>query len=221
MSEGTSPQVGPAAAGTGSPWAPSRGPEPTPADGAVSSGATSVLPPQSPPHPPPGPAPEPTPKGVWLLSGAAVILSVAAVVMGTLAWTRPDPAPVTTTVSPQAPVYSDAEIAAARDDACAAADSVVAAIYETSVPLVATLPDVDSPEYKAALANEQAVVLVELEYLRLHITPATPPEIADPLNDYIDAVLAIVAADTSNQDRNPPTAAGQTAMDKAHAACKR
>jgi hypothetical protein len=95
------------------------------------------------------------------------VLSVAAVVMAVLAWTRPDPAPVTTTVTPSAPTYSAEEVSAARDDACASAKSVVAAVYEASVPLVAALPKRESPEYKAALANEQAVILVEMEYLRL------------------------------------------------------
>lgn len=172
--------------------------------------------------PPPGPAPrERTSKAVWLLSGGAVVLAVAAVVMGALAWTRPDPAPISTTVTPSAPTYSAEEVSAARDDACASAKSVVAAVYEASVPLVAALPNRDSPEYKAALANEQAVVLVEMEYLRLHTPPATPREIAEPMNDYIDATLAVLAADTSGQDRNLPAQQGQTAMDKVHAACQK
>ncbi|MBU8841443.1 hypothetical protein [Mycolicibacterium goodii] len=184
-----------------------------------------VLPPQ--PHPSPYPPPiaagpsNRTPKSVWAISGGAVVLAVAAVVMGALAWTRPDPAPVTTTVTPSAPVYSDEEVAAARDEACASAKSVVAAVYEASVPLVAALPNRDSPEYKAALANEQAVVLVEMEYLRLHTPPATPREIADPMGDYIDATYAVLAADTSGQDRNLPAQRGQTAMDKVHAACQK
>lgn len=191
-------------------------------------GSTGVLPPQPAPHP--GPAPLPTPpetprertsKSVWLLSGGAVLLSVAAVVMGVLAWTRPDPAPVTTTVTSLAPTYSGEEVSAARDDACASAKSVVAAVYEASVPLVAALPNRESPEYKAALANEQAVVLVEMEYLRLHTPPPTPREIADPMTDYIDATLAVLAADTSGQDRNLPAQQGQTAMDKVHAACQK
>lgn len=171
--------------------------------------------------PPAATPPERTPKSVWALSGGAVVLAVAAVVMGALAWTRPDPAPVTTTVTPSAPTYSAEEISAARDEACAAAKSVVAAVYEASVPLVAALPNRDSPEYKAALANEQAVVLVEMEYLRLHTPPATPREITDPMGDYIDATLAVLAADTSGQDRNLPAQQGQTAMDKVHAACQK
>jgi hypothetical protein len=158
---------------------------------------------------------------VWLLSGGAVVLAVAAAVLGVLAWTRPDPPPVTTTITASAPTYSDEEIAAARDETCAASKSVVAAVYEASVPLVAALPDRDSPDYKAALANEQSVVLVEMEYLRLHTPPATPPEIAEPITDYINATLAILAADTNGQDRNLPAQQGQTAMDKAYAACKR
>ena len=221
MTDGTSPQVGPAAAGTGSPWAPARGPQPLPAGGGGPGGSTGVLPPQHAPLPSPGPPSEPTPKAVWLLSGAAVILAVAAVVMSALTWTRPEPAPVTTTVTPSAPSYSDAEISAARDEACAAAKSVVAAVYEASVPLVAALPNRESPEYRAALANEQAVVLVEMEYLRLHTPPATPRDIANPMTDYINATLAVLAADTSGEDRNLEAEQGQTAMDKAHAACKR
>jgi hypothetical protein len=172
--------------------------------------------------PPPAATPrERTSKAVWLLSGGAVVLAVAAVVMGALAWTRPDPAPITTTVTPSAPTYSAEEVSAARDDACASAKSVVAAVYEASVPLVAALPNRDSPEYKAALANEQAVVLVEMEYLRLHTPPATPREIAEPMTEYINATLAVLAADTSGQDRNLPAQQGQTAMDKVHAACQK
>jgi hypothetical protein len=231
MTEGTSPQVGPAAAGPTSQWAPQRGSQltPPPVDGPAPGGATGVLPPQLPP-PPSGPAPlPPSPavapgrptKAVWLLSGAAVVLAVVAVVLGVLALTRSDPAPVTTTVTPSAPTYSDDQVSAARDDACAAVKSVVAAVYEASVPLVAALPNRDSPEYKAALANEQSVVLVEMEYLRLHTSPATPREIAEPMTDYINATLAVLAADTSGQDRNPPAQRGQTAMDKVYAACKR
>jgi hypothetical protein len=228
MSEGTSPQVGPAAAGPGSPWAPPRNPE-QPAGAFPPPAATGVLPMhhQPPPGPsfmPPPPAATPrerTSKAVWLLSGGAVVLAVAAVVMGALAWTRPDPAPITTTVTPSAPTYSAEEVSAARDDACASAKSVVAAVYEASVPLVAALPNRDSPEYKAALANEQAVVLVEMEYLRLHTPPATPREIAEPMTEYINATLAVLAADTSGQDRNLPAQQGQTAMDKVHAACQK
>lgn len=185
---------------------------------------TGVLHPQAYPAPflPPAPAPrQRAAKSVWALSGGAVVFTVAAVVMGALAWTRPDPAPITTTVTPSAPTYSAEEVSAARDEACAAAKSVVAAVYEASVPLVAALPNRDSPEYKAALANEQAVVLVEMEYLRLHTPPATPREIAEPMGDYIDATLAVLAADTSGQDRNLPAQQGQTAMDKVHAACQK
>ena len=173
------------------------------------------------PPPPAAPSRERTPKSVWVLSGGAVVLAVAAVVMGALAWTRPDPAPITTTVTPSAPTYSAQEVDAARDEACAAAKSVVAAVYEASVSLVAALPNRDSPEYKAALASEQSVVLVEMEYLRLHTPPATPRDIADPMNDYIDATLGVLAADTSGQDRNLPAQQGQTAMDKVHAACQK
>jgi hypothetical protein len=225
MSKDSSPQVGPAAAGPGSPWAPPRGQQQPPMTAPAGGGSTAVMPPQPPPPyqppvPPPAEASERLPKAVWLLSGTAVVLAIAAVVMGALAWTRPDPPPVTTTVTPSAPTYSDKEVSAARDDACAASKSVVAAVYEASVPLVAALPNRDSPEYKAALANEQAVVLVEMEYLRLHTPPATPRDIAEPLTDYINATLAVLAADTSGQDRNLPAQQGQTAMDKAHAACK-
>lgn len=227
MSEGTSPQLGPPVEGSGSPWAPPPAAQ-QPPQGPFPGAITGVLPPQPypppPAFPPPHPAPVPrerTSKTVWALSGGAVILAIAAAVMSALAWTRPDPSPTTTTVTPSATSYSAEEISAARDDACASAKSVVNAVYEASVPFVAALPNRDSPEYKAALANEQAVVLVEMEYLRLHTRPATPPEIADPMHDYINATLAVLAADTSNQDRNLPAQQSQTAMDKVHAACQK
>lgn len=226
MTQGASPQVGPAMTGPTSPWAPPGSTGPPIVAGQPQDGPPVALPPPPPALQslPPAPTPAPArhrPKAVWLLSGGAVALSIAAVVMGVLAWTRPDPAPITTTVTPSAPAYSDEEVSAARDEACAAAKSVVAAVYEVSGPIVAALPNRESPEYKAALANEQAVVLVEMEYLRLHTPPATPREIADPLKEYIDATLAVLAADTNGQDRNLPAQQTQTAMDKAWAACKR
>src|SRR3954465_8335725 len=116
MGKDPSPQVGPAAGGPPSPWAPPRGQQQPPMTAPPAGGSTAVIPPQpptspyQPPLPPPAEASEQSPKLVWLLSGTAVVLAIAAVVMGALAWTRPDPAPITTTITPSAPTYSDKEV---------------------------------------------------------------------------------------------------------------
>ena len=72
------------------------------------------------------------------------------VVMGALAWTRPDPAPITTTVTPSAPTYSAEKSAQPRRAYCRGEVGEFAA--------VGWFAAVNRDEYKAALANEQAVV---------------------------------------------------------------
>lgn len=210
----------------GSDGAPTLAPAPWPPQ--TMTGPTTTSPMPQPPGPPPPPFPPPagprasaqrSPRTVWVISGLAAVLAVAASVMGVISLTRSDPAAIITTQTPAAQAFPDKEINDARDDACAAVTQSVAAIYEVSVPIVAALPNRDSPEYKAALSHEQAVVMVEIEYLKLHTPPATPPDIATPMHELIDATLEVLAADTNGQDRTWPAQKSQSAMDKVHAAC--
>lgn len=218
VNQGTTPQVsGDASASSDSPRAPNTAP-PSPATGPM------PLPPGLPQQPfsaPSGPvaSAQRSPRMVWAICGLAAVLAVAASVMGVVSLTRSDPAAVTTTQTPAAPAFSDKEIAAARNDACAAVTQTVAAVYEAAVPVVAALPNRDSPEFKAALSHEQAVVMVEIEYLKLHTPPATPTDIATPMHELIDATLEVLAADTNGQDRTWPAQKSQRAMDKVHAEC--
>jgi hypothetical protein len=56
--------------------------------------------------------------------------------------------------------------------------------------------------------------VVQVEYLRQHTPPATPPEVANPIADYIAAVLDTVAADGQHQ----PAEVANSAADRSSAA---
>ena len=112
-------------------------------------GSAAVAPAMAPPHPsappangyqqaplPPAPVAPPSPPqarrrwGVWVISGAAVLLGVSAVVMSVITATRPTPPPVTTTITAAAPTYSAGEIAAAKKEACEASARTTAPINQ-------------------------------------------------------------------------------------------
>jgi hypothetical protein len=133
---------------------------------------------------------------VWLISGAAVLLGVSAVVMSAITATRPAPPPVTTTITAAAPIYSAAEVAAAKKEACEASARTTAPINQAQKAFSAAVGDRNSPEYRAALASWQTVLAVETQYMRYHIPPATPQNIADATSDYIKALIALGDANT-------------------------
>jgi hypothetical protein len=49
------------------------------------------------------------------------------------------------------------------------------------------------------LAQAQAGILTQLDYLRGHLAPATPPEVAGPVRDFIAATSDVIAADGQHQ----------------------
>lgn len=190
-------QGDPAAPAPNAAWAPAGPP------------GTATLPPAAPSAgPPPAPAPPPPARpqyppvvrrprrAVWVVSGLAVVLAIAAITMSAVKLAAPPPAPVTTTVVASPPAFSPDQVAAAKAEACKAVLTIDDPITSTELAFVATLPNRNSPESKTALSSFQTVVMVETEYLRNHTGPATPKEIADAASAYITALVALVDADT-------------------------
>jgi hypothetical protein len=169
---------------------------------------TATLPPAPPAAgPPPAPAPPPAwpqnppavkrpRRAVWVVSGLAAVLAIAAITMSAVKLAAPPPAPVTTTIVASPPAFSPDQVAAAKAEACKASMTVDDPITSTQRAFVATLPNRDSPESRTALSNLQTVAMVETEYLRNHTGPATPKDVGDAVTAYISAVVALVDADT-------------------------
>jgi hypothetical protein len=130
------------------------------------------------------------------MSSMAVLLGIAAVLMSAITMSRPAPRSVTTTVTASAPSYGAEQIAAAKKEACEASATSAAPINDAQKAFAATTADRSSPNYKAALENWQTVLAVETQYLRYHLTLATPIDVADATNQYIGSLIALGDANT-------------------------
>ncbi|KWX20457.1 hypothetical protein AFM11_30225 [Mycolicibacterium wolinskyi] len=105
--------------------------------------------------------------------------------------TRPAPPATTTTVTAPPPSYSPEQIAAAKKESCDASVSVDVPLGGVHRELQATMGNRNSPEHAGALSTFQTVLMIEIEYMRNHTPPATPAEVADATNSYIDAWIAL------------------------------
>jgi hypothetical protein len=111
-------------------------------------------------------------------------------------------APPPPRVAPATP--SAADVAAAKQEACNAWNAAFTAIVTTRQPFVdKTQPglvfDWNDPLITFTLAQAQAGILAQLEYLRGHLAPATPPDVAGPVRDFIAATSDVIAADGQHQ----------------------
>jgi hypothetical protein len=114
---------------------------------------------------------------------------------------------------------SAAQVAAAKEEACHAWDAASTAIVTIRQPFVdrtqpGTAFDWNDPLITLTLAQAQAGILAQLEYLRGHLAPATPPEVAGPARDFIAATNDVIAADGQHQ----PAPLTSTAADRFNAA---
>lgn len=170
-------------------------------------GTATLQPPPAPTIQPAPPPPVPTPgvpvpsggrrRGATLiLTALALTLGIAAIIMATIKLTAPAPTPTTITMTAPPPSYNPQEAAAAKKEACDAVMTTDAAISGAEQRLVSTLHDRGSEAYRLALANFQLVAITETDYIRSHIRPATPKNVADAINDGINALIALVEANT-------------------------
>lgn len=163
-------------------------------------------------------------KAPWIVIALAALFAIAALALSVtkLASGSNTAQTVTTTISPPAPTYSDADIATAKKDACAATTITGDALTQAQREL-ASIPDRNSPEAKAALANFQMVVMVETEYLKTQVRPATPEAIKSAVSEFIAALLAETDAETRMLpygDINARGDAASAASKKLNLACK-
>lgn len=185
----------------------------TPPDVAwARTGATTGPPPQAlltPPQSLQAPAPPPPPppadnqrRGLdWKLIAPislALVLATAAVVMSVVKLAEPAPVATTTTVTaaPVGPTFTPDQVAAAKKQACDAVDTADGPITSSQRDFYAARLDRNSPQYQQMLSNWQTVSAVEAEYTRGHLTPATPPAVADAINADLGALAALVDGNT-------------------------
>jgi hypothetical protein len=122
---------------------------------------------------------------------------------------------------------SAADVAAAKKEACGAWNAAFAAIVAARQPFVdKTHPGVafdwNDPLIMFTLAQAQAGISAQLEYLRGHLAPATPPQVAGPVRDFIAATSDVIAADGQHQPAPLTDTAAErfnTAVTKIQAAC--
>jgi hypothetical protein len=126
-----------------------------------------------------------------------------------------------------APTPSAADVAAARKETCDSWGAAFTAIVATRQPFVdKTQPgsvfDWNDPLIMFTLAQAQAGILAQMEYLRGHLAPATPPEVGGPVRDFIAATSDVIAADGQHQPAPLTNTAAErfnTAVTKIRAAC--
>jgi hypothetical protein len=126
--------------------------------------------------------------------------------------------PASTSSAP-APPPSAAEIAAARKDACDAWSAASTSMVATRQPFLdKTQPgltwDWNDPVIANALAQAQAGILTQVEYLGRHMPSATPSEVAVPIREFIAANVDLIALDGQHQ----PAAASNAAAGRSNAA---
>ena len=102
----------------------------------------------------------------------------------------PAAAGVHTVVVPPGPsTYTAAEIGSAKQQACAAWLTASTAMAQASNAAADAPRGWDDPAKQEALANEARVALTQTAYLQSRVGPATPPEVAGPIHDYVVATF--------------------------------
>lgn len=160
-----------------------------------------------------------------LLAIAAITaLAVAALVMSGVALARHrGPSPLTSGPAPGVAASSGGDVAAAKKAACDAWSVASAAMVAARQPFVDSPPNWNDPVTVRALVQAQAGILIQVEYLRQHLSAETPAEVAGPIDDYIRASVDLAALDGQHQPAAVANAAadrGVAAAAKVRAACE-
>jgi hypothetical protein len=125
-------------------------------------------------------------------AASALAIAVAATAAAMITLTNPvTPAQHTIDVVPPPPItYSSTEIRAAKDTACSMWDKAArstALAGKASAAALESERNSQAPASAAALAVEKRVGVSQIDYLRTQLSPATPPEVLTPINDWIAA----------------------------------
>jgi hypothetical protein len=138
---------------------------------------------------------------------AVVVVAIAGILLTVVGLAR-QPSTKNQETAPPARVVaaapSVADVAAAGKEACGAWGAAFTTIVTTRQAFVdKTQPGLDfdwnDPLITFTLAQAQAGILAQLEYLRGHLAPATPREVAGPIRDFIAATNDVIAADGQHQ----------------------
>jgi hypothetical protein len=130
--------------------------------------------------------------GIVAAAGALTI-ALAATAAAVIALTHPvTPAQHTINVVPPPPVtYGSTEIQAAKDTACSTWDKAARAIASAGNARASLAESTggSSPETRNARTSEKLVTASEIANLRAQVSPATPPEILTPIEDWAKAQI--------------------------------
>jgi hypothetical protein len=131
--------------------------------------------------------------GVLVSAGALALAAAAATVTAMALITPPHPAQRTVNVVPSPPTaYSSSEIQAAKDTACSAWDRaarITAQASKASASALGTNRDYQAPTSSGALLDEKRTRVAAVSYLRTQLSPATPNEVVEPIQQWIAASL--------------------------------
>lgn len=182
-----------------------------------------LAPPAAPQHGPSGiagagylPPPPTAARSGRLLAITALVVAITAACVSAAALTHrstSQPPSVSIKSSPEAP--SSSEVAAAKREACEAWLKGSKAMVAARSAFVNSPPSWDDPVTVRSLAEAEAGMLVQVEYLRQHIAPATPPNVGGPIAEYIAATIDMVAADGQHAAADVANAAAQRGVDAA------
>lgn len=132
-------------------------------------------------------------RGIVAATGAFVFATCAAIATAVVIAHPVKPAEHTVNVEPPSPVaYSSSEIQSAKAAACSAWDKAArttAIASKASATALELEPNSQAPGSAAALAAEKRTGVSAVTYLRSAIGPATPSEVAAPLEHWIAASI--------------------------------
>jgi hypothetical protein len=157
---------------------------------------------------------------------ATLILATAAATMAGVALSRSSSPSNGTRPSSTAPARSTEassdQAFAARKDACERWRVVAIAVNTARKPFIDSPPERENPMTASALAQAEAVNAVEVSWLRQHLRVSTPEDVAGPINEYVEAIVDVGAADAqpgADAEANAAASRSMTAASKIKAAC--
>jgi len=161
-----------------------------------------------------------------LVATTAFALAVVAAAMAGVALSRSLSLANVSRPSSAAPASSTAgrtdQIAAARKDACDRWRTVAIAVNAARKPFIDSPAERENLLTANALAQAEAVNAVEVAWLRQHLSVSTPQDVAVPIDEYLEAIVDVAAADAqpgADADANAAAARSVDAANKIKAAC--
>jgi hypothetical protein len=147
-------------------------------------------------------------KATVTLGTLATAIGIAGVVVGSIALVKVDSMPLgssvpsTATVTPEPSPASDVDVRDAAVETCAAFKTfraALGAVRQPHIDAVKAGADSNSADFIAIEGRYFGGAAAELSFLMAHVSPATPPSIADAVDDLYDAATVLVDADVRSE----------------------